>query len=187
MKLLSTILLLCLCSCTSPQITLVRFGQRSPAQAHLPNASAQVMGFHKQYSVVCKICEYQQTLIPVSVRIIKSTPILNGESQVVEFGFLCTNPTCGHAFTWRTTRQLQAPVPGNVVRQLKLQKASALPPKPVKHYLAWDYPGTNGPVAFQIEHSPVLPPHWEILTTNCQASPFLVTQEGYFRVGVHRP
>jgi hypothetical protein len=189
MKPLLPILLLLLCGCGSNP-SLIRFGQHPQpvrnidAVPPMPTAGAE-----KLYWTTCPYCYTAQQLVAQKIKLKNTTRWLNGTMHHRIASFICSK--CGRAFTspndFLVPDATELPPAPKRVALPPMPKASALPPKPKRFYLAWDYPGTNGPVAFSVEHSNSLPPKWVTVSSNVQASPFLIGQEGFYRVCSHRP
>lgn len=95
-------------------------------QTNLPTPPHVTAGADPVYDTVCKICEREAKLVPLSVKVLKGKPGLGVEFQTVRLTFRCINPKCGHKFTWDMDRAVRQPtrLPARPVAPI------VAPPKP---------------------------------------------------------
>lgn len=158
----------------------------SLAQTNLPPMPGAIAGKEKLYWVTCSKCYTKQHIVAKSFKLKKVKRGLGGEEHILELTFLCSK--CGKTFMSLHSKWLP-----NASDQPQVSlgtKAFSIPSKPKEGYIYWDFPCTNGPVEFTVEHSIKLPPVWAILASNVQASPYKfgsLKEQEYFRVMTHRP
>lgn len=96
------------------RLSLTIFALCSPflyAQTNLPVAPAQKdMGSETFYDCQCPVCEREQKLIPVSIKVLKAKTGLGGEIQTCRATFKCLNPKCNKEFTFTVQRWIRAPI-----------------------------------------------------------------------------
>lgn len=114
------------------RLSLTIFAVSSPflfAQTNLPTPPNVTMGADTFYDCQCPICEREQKIIPVSVKVLKSKPGLGGELQDCRATFKCLNPKCGKEFTFPIQRWIRAPI-RLPARPVNIQTNALLPLPP---------------------------------------------------------